>query len=258
MNHRQLREILEQVAAGALPVEEAGRRLEDLPYEDLGFARLDHHRELRQGFPEVVFCGGKTPAQVALIFERLARRSDVVLATRATPEAFAAVRRVVPAARYEPAARCIVRGGSSPRPASRPALLVSAGTADLPVAEEARVCLEALGHPVTTLYDVGVSGLHRLLGHLELIRTSPVIIVVAGLEGALPSVVAGLTARPVIAVPTSVGYGASLGGLDALLAMLNGCAPGVAVVNIDNGYGAAALASAILRTTEDADKEDGN
>lgn len=254
MNHRQLRDILKRVADGALPVEEAVRRLEALPYEDLGFARLDHHRELRQGFPEVVFCDGKTPAQVALIFERLARRADVALATRATPEVFAAVRRVIPAARYEPGARCIVHGESPARRApGRPALLISAGTADLPVAEEARVCLQAMGHPVTTLYDVGVSGLHRLLGHRELLRSCPVIIVVAGLEGALPSVVAGLTARPVIAVPTSVGYGASLGGLAALLAMLNSCAPGVAVVNIDNGYGAAAMASAILRTAEEED-----
>lgn len=252
MNHRQLRDLLEQVAAGALPVEDAARRLADLPYEDLGFARLDHHRELRQGFPEVIFCDGKTPAQVALIFERLARRADVVLATRASPGAFAAVRRVVPAARYEPAARCIVYGKRRLRRAlDRRPLVVSAGTADLPVAEEARVCLEAMGHPVTVLYDVGVSGLHRLLTHRELLRTSPVIIVVAGLEGALPSVVAGLTARPVIAVPTSVGYGASLGGLAALLAMLNSCAPGVAVVNIDNGYGAAAMASAILHAAEE-------
>lgn len=250
LNAERLRGILEQVAAGTLPADEASRLLVDLPYEDIGFARVDHHRELRQGFPEVILCAGKTPAQVALIFERVARQAEVVLATRALPETFAAVQRVAPAAHYHRRARCIVLGQKAPQP-GRPALLITAGTADLPVAEEAQVCLEAMGQQVRTIYDAGVCGLHRLLEHRELLRTSPVIIAVAGLEGALASVVAGLTPRPVIAVPTSTGYGASFGGLAALLAMLNSCAPGVAVVNIDNGFGAAAMADAILRVARE-------
>jgi NCAIR mutase (PurE)-related protein len=227
-------------------LDEALTVLRDLPYEDLGFAKVDHHRALREGFPEVILGLGKTPEQIAAIAERLASRGDRVLVTRASPEAFAAVRRVLPDAGYRADARAIVleRGTVCRRPG---VALLCAGTADLPVAEEAAVTAELIGSEVDRIYDVGVAGIHRLLDSLPRLRAARAIIVVAGMEGALPSVVGGLVSTPVIAVPTSVGYGASLQGIAALLTMLNSCAAGISVVNIDNGFGAGYIAAMINR-----------
>jgi NCAIR mutase (PurE)-related protein len=233
------------VRRGSLGEEEALERLRTLPYEDLGFARIDHHRALRTGYPETVYCSGKTPEQVATIFERMAARHACVLATRATTEHAAAAREVVPQAVYHPVARAITVGLETLGPGRPGIAVVSAGTSDLPVAEEAALTARIFGHAVVRIDDVGVAGLHRLLGTLPELTAARVLIVVAGMEGALPSVVAGLVRAPVVAVPTSVGYGASFGGLAALLTMLNSCAPGVAVVNIDNGFGAGRLAAMI-------------
>lgn len=247
MDAESLRALLERVRGGETTTAQALDELRLLPYEDLGFATLDHHRALRHGFPEVVLCAGKTPAQVAVIVERLAARHSTVLATRATLEVYACVRETVPDAAYHELAHTItVRRGPRTEPVSG-VTVVSAGTSDLPVAEEAALTAEVMGHAVERIYDVGVAGLHRLLARLEQLRRARVVIVVAGMEGALPSVVAGLLDVPVIAVPTSVGYGASFGGLAALLGMLNSCASGVAVVNIDNGFGAGTLAAMIIR-----------
>lgn len=241
-----LRELLESVRSGALSVDAAASQL--LGWEDLGFARVDHARFHRQGLPEVVFAAGKTPEQVALIMEAVVARAGAAMATRASPEHFAAVREKLPTAAYHALGRVITVGGPLYQPDdARYVLLVSAGTSDLAVAEEAAATLSFLGDKVERLTDVGVSGLHRLLGARDLLVRASVLIVVAGMEGALPSVVGGLVSRPVIAVPTSVGYGANFGGLAALLAMLNSCAPGVAVVNIDNGFGAGVLAHRIMR-----------
>lgn len=248
MGRDELRILLESLLAGKITIEQTVEQLAQLPYENLGFARLDHHRELRTGFPEVVFCQGKTVEQVAEIFERLTAKSKTVLGTRARKEAFDAVKERCPNAVYHQLARCIVvpdEGASEPK---GDVLVVSAGTADMPVAEEAAVSAETMGLKVTRLYDVGVAGIHRLLEQSRLMQEASVVIVVAGMEGALASVVGGLTRRPVIAVPTSIGYGANFGGLSALLAMLNSCASGVGVVNIDNGFGAASLAYAIVDT----------
>jgi NCAIR mutase (PurE)-related protein len=246
MNEERLRQLLAALAAGEVSVEEALERLRIMPFEDLGFAKVDHHRALRRGFPEVIYCQGKTPEQVAVICERLRQTADVVLGTRATREHFEAVVSRCPDAQYEELARCIRLGTPSQTYAARVAV-ICAGTADMPVAEEARVTVEAMGCPADPIYDVGVAGLHRLLAHRERIEAATALVVAAGMEGALPSVVAGLFGKPLIAVPTSVGYGASLGGLAALLAMLNTCASGVAVVNIDNGFAAGYLASLIAR-----------
>ena len=249
MNRQQLRALLEAVRGGSLTPEAAQEQLLQVlrqkPFEDLGFARVDHHRASRQGFPEVVFGQGKTPGQVAAIARRLVDAGQSLLITRTSADAFAAVRAEVPAAQHHELARCITLDlGTTPR--GRGTILVAAaGTADLPVAEEAAVTVEIMGNPVDRLYDVGVAGLHRLLSEHARLTAARVIIVVAGMEGALPSVVGGLVDVPVIAVPTSVGYGASFGGLTALLAMLNSCATGISVVNIDNGFGAAAIASSI-------------
>jgi NCAIR mutase (PurE)-related protein len=253
MNPESLRALLENVRAGETSPDEALETLRLLPYEELGFATLDHHRALRRGFAEVVFCQGKTPAQVATIMERLAARADAVLGTRATPEVFAAVRAAVPTARYHELARTITVQRDEGRPRVAGVAVVSAGTSDLAVAEEAVVTAEVMGHAVDRIYDVGVAGLHRLLAQLERLRRARVVVVVAGMEGALPSVVAGLLDVPVIAVPTSVGYGAHFGGLAALLAMLNACSSGIAVVNIDNGFGAGLMAAMINRTTSPTD-----
>jgi len=240
--------LLESLLSGKTTVEQALGLLAQLPYEDLGYARLDHHRELRTGFPEVVFCEGKSEEQAAEIFVRLAAKSKTVLGTRADPQIFHTVRARCSDAVYHPLARCIVVSSADERETKGDVLVVSAGTADLPVAEEAAVSAEAMGLQVSRLYDVGVAGIHRLLDQFGSLRQAAVVIVVAGMEGALASVVGGLTDRPVIGVPTSVGYGANFGGLSALLTMLNSCAPGVGVVNIDNGFGAAALAYAIVDT----------
>jgi hypothetical protein len=246
MNADRLRELLSSVASGELSADDACERLRVLPFEDLGYAKVDHHRALRRGFPEVIYCAGKTPEQVAGIADRLATSSDVVIATRASGEHFAAVAAVHPEAEYEEVAR-IIRIGAPDRRFDAVVGILCAGTSDLPVAEEARVTVEALGVTAAPLYDVGVAGLHRLIAHREEIEKATVLVVVAGMEGALPSVVAGLFPKPILAVPTSVGYGAAFGGLAALLAMLNSCASGVAVVNIDNGFGAGFMAAMISR-----------
>ena len=224
-------------------------RLIDLPFEDLEFAKVDHHRALRKGFPEVIFGQGKTPGHIASISEALLQRSDRLLVTRASQDAFDAVYEKIPEARYEEMARCIVVDNrpQSERKQTPGVLVVCAGTADLPVASEAVVTAEMMGCEVERVFDVGVAGLHRLLAQMPSLQRARVVVAVAGMEGALPSVVGGLVQVPVIAVPTSVGYGASFDGLAALLAMLNSCATGIGVVNIDNGFGAGYLASLINR-----------
>ncbi|HWI19908.1 MAG TPA: nickel pincer cofactor biosynthesis protein LarB [Vicinamibacterales bacterium] len=218
--------------------------LREQPYEDLGFAKVDHHRSVRQGFPEVVLGLGKTPDQVASISKQIAAKGHPLLVTRATEEAWEAVRTVVPGAEFHAVARCITLKGDCPK-GKGTIVLCSAGTSDIPVAEEAAVTAEILGNTVDRLYDVGVAGIHRVLAQRERLEAARVVIVVAGMEGALPSVVAGMVGVPVIGVPTSIGYGASFGGIAALLGMLNSCANGVSVVNIDNGYGAGCIASMI-------------
>jgi NCAIR mutase (PurE)-related protein len=239
-----LRRMLDDVRQGRVDIDAALRRLAGLPFEDLGFARVDHHRALRAGGPEAVFCPGKSPEQVVAITGRLAEHHVNVLATRCETAVAAAVEAAGLPCRYHPTARLLV---VRPTPVEGVGLIVvaAAGTADLPVAEEAALVAEALGNRVERLTDCGVAGLHRLLVHREVLGEANAIVAVAGMEGALPSVIGGLVDRPVIAVPTSVGYGTSLNGLAALLAMLNSCAPGVSVVNIDNGYGAAHQASQI-------------
>lgn len=250
MNENDLKQLLAAVGRGELTPEAASARLLDVlraaPFEDVGFARVDHHRPIRQGFPEVVFGQGKTPAQIAVIAQRIAARGDCLIVTRTTSDAHAAVEGVLPGAAWHEVARIITRPGHvPPAPGHGPVLVATAGTSDLPVAEEAAVTAEMMGNAVERVYDVGVAGLHRLLSERARLAQARVVVVVAGMEGALPSVIGGLVAVPVIAVPTSVGYGASFHGLSALLGMLNTCAPGVAVVNIDNGFGAATIASRI-------------
>jgi NCAIR mutase (PurE)-related protein len=249
MNPSDIRHLLDRVRDGAIDPALAGDRileaLRAAPYEDLGFARVDHHREVRQGFPEVILGVGKTPAQIAAIAGRIAERGRPLLITRVQPDVFGAVQAVVPRAEHHEAARAITLSqGDIPR-GTGTILIVSAGTSDIPVAEEAVVTAELMGNTIDRLYDVGVAGLHRLLSEQSRLQNARVVIVVAGMEGALPSVVAGLIAVPLIAVPTSIGYGASFGGIAALLGMLNSCANGVSVVNIDNGFGAACIASLI-------------
>lgn len=249
MNTAELRTLLEQVAASRINTEEAEQliveALRSRPYEDLGFAKVDHHRSIRQGFPEVVLGLGKSPSQVARIAVEIAGRGSTLVITRAAPEMFEAVRSLVPHATYNVEARIVSLRQQDVLPGHGRILVVSAGTSDAPIAEEAACTAELMGNEVDRLYDVGVAGLHRLLGERDRLQTARAIVVVAGMEGALPSVVAGLVSVPVIAVPTSVGYGASFGGLAALLGMLNSCAGGVSVVNIDNGFGAASVASLI-------------
>jgi pyridinium-3,5-biscarboxylic acid mononucleotide synthase len=249
MNRQQLQALLADVQAQVLTPEMAAEQLlqflRQAPYENLGFARVDHHRSLRQGFPEVVFGPGKTAAQVAEISERIVAAGHSLLVTRTTREAFDAVAERVPDAEFHELARIIARRSSDVQPGKGTILVAAAGTADLPVAEEAAISAEVMGNTVDRLFDVGVAGLHRLLSEHGRLTSARVIIVAAGMEGALPSVVGGLVNVPVVAIPTSVGYGASFGGLTALLAMLNSCATGVSVVNIDNGFGAAAIASSI-------------
>jgi pyridinium-3,5-biscarboxylic acid mononucleotide synthase len=246
----QIEALLADVAAGRIAPQAALDRLRHLPFEDLPFARIDHHRELRQGYPEVVFCEGKTPDQIVAICERLEAASGSFLGTRASEAVAQRLKTRFPRMAWNPMARTVHLAGAQPRAAqaSGTILVISAGTSDLPVAEEAAVVAEAYGHTVERLIDVGVAGLHRLLAAGDQLRRARVVIVVAGMEGALPSVVGGMVAVPVIAVPTSVGYGASFGGLAALLGMLNSCAAGLTVVNIDNGFGAAVAASRIFRS----------
>jgi NCAIR mutase (PurE)-related protein len=250
VDKNKLQDILAQVRAGSIEIDQALDMLSVLPYDDLGYARLDLHRELRTGMPEVIFCQSKTILQVVGIFERLAQHHSHVLGTRASPEMAAAVQDRLAGVMYDPTSRLLSLRPekSGPLPEESPYILVAcAGTTDLPVAEEAAQTSEFLGDRVLRAYDVGVAGIHRLLDNLDLIRGASVIISVAGMEGALTSVVGGLAACPVIGVPTSVGYGASFNGLAALLAMLNSCATGVAVVNIDNGFGAGVFAHKILK-----------
>jgi NCAIR mutase (PurE)-related protein len=245
LNETQLRELLAEVRQGQLSIDEAVTRFSRLPFVDLDFAKVDSHRPLLRGFPEVVYCEGKRTDHIVQIMAELASGPGPVLATRAGPQIYEAVRAVIPQARYNELGRAIVYE-KEPLPRRSGAILViTAGTADLPVAEEAAVTAEVMGNRVERISDVGVSGLHRLLAHMEQITAASVLIVVAGMEGALPSVIGGLVKRPVIAVPTSIGYGASFGGLAALLGMLNSCASGVTVVNIDNGFGAGYAASLI-------------
>lgn len=249
MRDDDLRQLVERVARGEVAPARAAElllgELRALPFDDLGFARVDHHREVRQGFPEVIFGQGKSPAQVAEIAASLANRGQALLVTRASREVFEAVEGRVPGATYHEQARLVARPVGPSPPAVGCIVVAAAGTSDLPVAEEAAISAEIMGNRVDRLYDVGVAGIHRLLGERHRLEAARVVIVVAGMEGALPSVVGGLVRAPIIAVPTSVGYGASFGGLAALLGMLNSCATGVAVVNIDNGFGAASIASRI-------------
>lgn len=242
-----LRELLEELAAGRTTAAAVLRRLETLPFEALDFACVDHHRALRCGFPEVIFGQGKTPEQIEAIFAKLAATGGNVLATRVSPEAAERVGRRFPAASYQALSRTLALRQQPGAPGTGRIAIVCAGSADLPVAEEARITAEMMDQPTQTLYDVGVAGLHRLLARSAELRAATVVVVVAGMEGALPSVVGGLVQAPVIAVPTSVGYGASFHGLAALLTMLNSCAAGVSVVNIDNGFGAGYQAALINR-----------
>jgi len=252
MDRASLFTLLDGLRSGAVSHEEAVRRIERETFEDLGFAKLDHHRALRQGMPEVIFAEGKTPSQVADIFRRLAAHGGNVLATRATEEQYAAVAAAAfadhaPQAEYRPLARAIVLQRDRKPRGKGVIVVVSAGTSDIPVAEEAVVTAELMGNDVQHIYDVGVAGIHRLLAHRQALAKARVIVVCAGMEGALPSVVGGLVGVPVIAVPTSVGYGAAFKGLAALLGMMNSCASNVSVVNIDNGFGAGYVASLINR-----------
>ena len=246
MNPQQLRQLLEAVAKGDLSPDKALDNLAELPYADLGFAKLDLHRELRNGLPEAVYAEGKTTGDLRAIVDRMMSAHGRVLLTRLRTEAAEALLAEHPEATYHERARILTCGEPHEEVAGSITVL-AAGTSDLPVAEEAAVCASWFGHPVERCFDVGIAGLHRLLGNLPAIRQADVVIAVAGMDGALPTVVASLVPAPVVAVPTSVGYGASFGGLAALLTMLNGCAPGIGVVNIDNGYGAAVLASRIAR-----------
>ncbi len=248
-SNKHLQDLLERVARGELDINTAREQLVEVlrssPFEDLGFARVDHHRSVRQGFPEVILGLGKTSAQIAAIAAEIVGRGSTLLVTRADEAAYEAVRARVPGALYHADAKLITLRQQDVTPGKGTIMVAAAGTSDLPVAEEAARTAELMGNEVDRLYDVGVAGLHRLLGERKRLSAARVIIVVAGMEGALPSVVAGLVSAPVIAVPTSIGYGASFGGLAALLGMLNSCALGVSVVNIDNGFGAAATASLI-------------
>jgi NCAIR mutase (PurE)-related protein len=246
MDERKLRGLLEQFRSGKLKEDALLRALRGLPFGELDFAKVDHHRALRCGFPEVIFCRRKSVPQIARIAREILDHGSDLLATRATPAIHRAIRKIDRRAKWHEAAKCVTIGGFEPTGKGY-VLVVSAGTADIPVAEEARVTAEMLGARVKTLYDVGVAGIHRLLGHRDLVMDARVVVCVAGMEGALASVIGGLVRRPVIAVPTSVGYGANFEGLATLLAMLNSCASGVTTVNIDNGFGAGYSAALIAR-----------
>lgn len=243
---------MEQVKNGEIEIGEAVERLRHLPFEDLGFAHVDHHRQIRRGFPEVIYCPGKTVEQIVKIFSALAEKGDNVLATRAEEGVFKALTRTkkFPNVRYEKSAKAIVLEQKEIEPSKTIIPIVTAGTADLPVAAEAKVTAEIMGQRTEIIPDVGVAGLHRLLSHMERLQNANVIIVIAGMEGALASVVGGLVSCPVIAVPTSIGTGASFGGISALLTMLNSCAAGVTVVNIDNGFSAGVAATLINKRIE--------
>lgn len=245
MNKQQIAALLEDIKKGAVSIDEGVKTLEELPYKDLGYATIDNHRELRNGYPEVIYCAGKTPMQVQGIVQYMLERGNNILATRADQKMYQTVLEICPHAEYNELGRTITVVNREPDITTSTIAIVAAGTSDLPVVEEAYETAKILGNRVVKITDVGVAGIHRLIAKMEVIRQAKVIIVVAGMEGALASVVGGLVDKPVIAVPTSVGYGANFGGLAALLAMLNSCASGVSVVNIDNGFGAAYNASII-------------
>jgi len=245
MTRNEIENLLREVKTGTTSVEEALDTLKNFPYTDLGFARIDHHREMRTGYPEIVYCAGKTVEQVAAIFKVMYEKENNVIGTRADDRMFKAVSQIIPEALYHQEARIISVRKKIPVPPKTRIAVVTAGTSDMPVAEEAAVTAELLGNNVIRIYDAGVAGIHRLVDKLPEIRSCRVIIVIAGMEGALASVVGGLVDIPVIAVPTSVGYGANFGGISALLAMLTSCSAGVTVVNIDNGFGAGFSASMI-------------
>lgn len=247
MNNEELQSLLEGVQSKTVSIEAALQALKQLPYQDLGFAKVDHHRELRQGYPEVIYCAGKTPQQVREIMELMLKRGNNILGTRATEEMYKEVLDLTDQFVFHPLARTITLKQKPTSLTDSYIAVVTGGTSDIPVAEEAAITAEIFGNQVKRIYDVGVAGIHRLFAHLEDIRGARVIVAVAGMEGALASVVGGLVDKPVIAVPTSVGYGANFGGLAALLSMLNSCASGTAVVNIDNGFGAGYMASMINR-----------
>jgi NCAIR mutase (PurE)-related protein len=242
-----IRKLLEEVKGGSVSSEEALSRLRTLPFEDIGFAKIDHHRPVRAGMPEVIYAAGKSAEQVAEIFFRMVKQGTNVLATRASRDKFDAVKARMDAAEYHELSQCITLKQDPARYGKGKIAVVCAGTSDIPVAEEAAITADLMGNEVECLFDVGVAGIHRLLMNNGMLRSARVIIVCAGMEGALPSVVGGLVGVPVVAVPTSIGYGASFGGLAALLGCLNSCAPNVAVVNVDNGFGAAYFASMINR-----------
>lgn len=247
MNAKELEKILREIRAGEVSIDEAMERLRDFPYTDLGFARIDHHRELRTGYPEIVYCAGKTPEQVRAIFEAMDGHDNNIIGTRAGKEMFSYISPFFPGAVYFETARIISIHKKEITPPGSKIAVITAGTSDIPVAEEAAVTAELLGNEVVRIYDAGVAGIHRLVDKLPEIRACRVSVVIAGMEGALASVVGGLVNMPVIAVPTSVGYGASFEGISALLAMMTSCAAGVTVVNIDNGFGAGFAASRINR-----------
>ena len=245
MTNDSIKKLLDQLSKGELTQEEVLAKLSDLPFKDLGHSKIDNHRELRTGYPEVVFCEGKTPGQVSQIMEYMASREINVLGTRATPQIYEAVRKKLPAAEFNESGRTITLKQVDTEPTKTFIGILTAGTSDMPVAEEAAVTAELFGNRVERFFDVGVAGIHRLYNSIEEIRKARVVIVIAGMEGALPSIVGGLVNSPIIAVPTSIGYGASFNGLAALLGMLTSCASGISVVNIDNGFGAGYLASMI-------------
>jgi len=245
MNKEQIKQLLEDVKDDKMSTDTAARILKDLPFKDLGFAKIDNHREIRTGYPEIIYCAGKTEEQVVRIINEMLKNGSSILGTRANEEIYEAVKAVCPEAEYHDVARIITVRKKEIQLTDTYIAVVTAGTSDIPVAEEAAITAQMLGNRVKRVFDVGVAGIHRLFANLDIITEAKVIIAVAGMEGALASVVGGLVDKPVIAVPTSVGYGASFGGLSALLSMLNSCASGTAVVNIDNGFGAGYLASMI-------------
>lgn len=245
MKQEEITQLLQSVQEGRVTVEAASEKLRDFPYADLGFAKLDFHREIRTGYPEIVYCAGKTTRQIRLIFEKMQEKEVNVVGTRASREVYEELASGFPELTYYPEARILSIQKHKPKLPDTYVSVVSAGTSDMPVAEEAAVTAELLGNKVVRIYDAGVAGIHRLLDHMDEIRQSRVVIVIAGMEGALASIVGGLVDKPVIAVPTSVGYGANFQGVSALLAMLTSCASGVSVVNIDNGFGAGFSASMI-------------
>lgn len=245
MDNNNLKHLLEGVKDGIINIDQAMSELKKLPFEDLGYAKVDHHRNLRNGYPEVIYCQGKTVEQIKGIVERLMKTDNNIMATRAGREVFDGIKEVTPDAVYYEMARIVVVKRRMVETGEKFIAVVTAGTSDMPVAEEAAVTAEVMGNKVRRIYDVGVAGIHRLLAHTDELMSANVIIVAAGMEGALASVVGGMVDKPVVAVPTSVGYGASFGGLSALLTMLNSCASGIGVVNIDNGFGAGYLAAMI-------------